>query len=117
MTGEYNFFLISAVTLGAYGVSWFLVKKKSLTLFQHRKIWNIILLVSFLVSGVFGMLITFLIDSGIRVSFYPNILRLHVELGIVMALVSSIHLLWHKQYYRNVKRTVARGEAEKLPKS
>ncbi|MDD3007091.1 MAG: hypothetical protein PHX30_05960 [Candidatus Pacebacteria bacterium] len=117
MTGEYNFFLISAVTLGAYGISWFLVKKKSLTLFQHRKIWNIVLLVSFLVSGVFGMLITFLIDSGIRVSFYPNILRLHVELGVVMALASSIHLLWHKQYYWNVKKVGVHKGIDKSPKS
>ena len=104
MTGEYNFFILSAVTLGAYYASLALVRNKSITLLQHRKTWNIVLLISFLISGLLGMLMSFLLDSGIRIPFYATILWLHVELGIVMALVSIFHLLWHRQYFWRTKK-------------
>jgi len=105
MSGEYNFFAVLAFTLGAYYVSMILVTKKNITLLQHRKFWNIVLLIGFLVSGMFGMLMSFLIDSGIRIPYYTTILWLHVELGIVMAVVSIFHLLWHRRYYWKPKKT------------
>jgi hypothetical protein len=100
MANEYNVFVLALATLGAYAASLHLVRAKRLTLIRHRKIWNLVLLVSFAVSGFIGMLMTFLIDSGIRIgSYYSTILWLHVELGIVMAVVATIHLYWHAEYY------------------
>ena len=100
MSGEYNFFALLAATLGAYGASLLLVRKKTITLLGHRKIWNIILLMSFMGAGPLGMVMTLLIDSGIRIPYYADILWLHVESGIVMVIAAVFHALWHKAYYR-----------------
>jgi len=99
MSGDYNFFVITFLALASYYVSLMLVKNKMITLVQHRRLWNWILLVSFLVSGILGMFMSFAIDSGVKIGFYGTILWLHVEMGIVMAVVSIFHLLWHKQYF------------------
>lgn len=108
MWGEYNFFALSAATLSAYGVSLALVEKKIITLLRHRKVWNVILLISFIGAGPLGMLMSFLIESGIRIPFYADVLWLHVESGIVMVIVAVFHAWWHKAYYRkeNIKRVL-----------
>lgn len=104
MAGEYNFFAILLATLVAYCLSLVLVRKKAITLLRHRKTWNVILLASFAVSGLSGMAMSFLIDSGIRIGYYGAILFWHVELGVVMAVVSVFHLWWHRQYYIRGRR-------------
>jgi len=105
MSGEYNFFAILVFTLSAYYASLILVRKKSITLLQHWKFWNVVLLISFFVSGTSGMLMSFLIDSNVHVPYYATILWLHVELGIEMAVVSVFHLFRHRQYFWKLKKT------------
>lgn len=99
MSGEYNFFVILILVAFSYLFSLRLVKDKTITLLRHRKIWNWMLLLSFAVSGLGGMLLSFAIDSGIRLGFYSLILWLHVEAGIAMAVVSVFHILRHKPYF------------------
>ncbi|MDD3190926.1 MAG: hypothetical protein PHI66_04540 [Candidatus Pacebacteria bacterium] len=99
MSGDHNFFVITFFTLISYCASLMFVKNRTITLVRHRRFWNWILLVSFFISGIFGMLMSFMIDSDIKIGFYGTILWFHVEMGIVMAVVSVFHLLWHRQYF------------------
>lgn len=99
MSGEYNFFAILILGVLSYYFSLRLVKNNTITSLQHRKMWNWVLLLSFAVSGLGGMLLSFAIDNGFRLGFYSLILWIHVESGIVMAVVSVFHILWHKQYF------------------
>jgi protein-S-isoprenylcysteine O-methyltransferase Ste14 len=99
MQGEYNFAFISVVTLGVYAMSLYLVWEEKIKLVQHRRFWNVILLTSFLLSGPLGFLMSFIIDNGIRIAYYSTVLWLHVEAGIVMAVVGAIHALWHWRYF------------------
>jgi len=96
---NYNFILISALVLTAYFGSVILVKLKKIELRTQRRFWNMVLLISFLISGILGLILAFLIDQKLSIGWYLPMLRLHVRLGIVMAIVSIFHAWWHLKYY------------------
>lgn len=99
MLASYNFTALFLLIVSVYIFSLVLVKYKRISLFVHKKIWNYILLITFLVSGFLGLTLTFLIDYKMSIAWYRQFLWLHVEFGVVMAFVSVFHLLWHRQYY------------------
>jgi len=100
----YDFFWPVGLTLGFYFLTWVLVKKKRLSLVMHRWIWNMVLLLSFLVSGLLGLLLVARINYGWKLPFSFNGLYWHVEAGIVMITVAFIHIGWHWDYYVGVIR-------------
>lgn len=99
---NYHFLLIFFVTFAFYFLSFYLVKIKKISLITHRRVWNIILLISFLISGVIGLILAFSIDQKLSIAWYLSLLWLHVEFGIVMALISIFHTLWHLPYYKSI---------------
>ena len=99
---NYNFFIIFITTLGSYFFSLFLVKIKKINLVQHRHFWNIILLITFLVSGILGLFLAFSIDQKLSLRWYLPVIWYHVEFGIVMALVAIFHSLWHLPYFSSL---------------
>ncbi len=100
-SSKYNFMIIFIITLVAYFLTWFLSWSGKMKLVNHRKIWNFILLISFLISGILGLLLVLRIEYGFNFSFGLNNLFWHVELGIVMVIVSFFHIFWHLNYYKN----------------
>lgn len=85
-----------------YIISIFLVKFKKITLFNQRRFWNFVLLVTFLVSGILGLILAVSIDQKINLPWYLSFLNLHVKFGIAMSLVSIFHLIWHLPYYKTI---------------
>ncbi|HWS48963.1 MAG TPA: hypothetical protein VN174_02865 [Candidatus Methanoperedens sp.] len=94
MMDSYNFFLITGLVLGVY----FLTRGLKF----HRQLWNMILLVFFLISGFLGLLLAFAIDQKMPLLQYRTILWIHVEAGIIMAIVSIFHTLWHIPYFKGI---------------
>ncbi|NTU98978.1 hypothetical protein HGA64_03155 [Candidatus Falkowbacteria bacterium] len=105
MVTSYHVLPIVAVICLAYVVTRYLHISGKITLYMHRKIWNIVLAVSFLVSCLLGLVLAILIDQNVAVSWYGTILWLHVELGIVLAVVGAFHASWHVNYYQAVLKT------------
>ena len=99
---QYYFVPIAVVLFILYAFTYILSKKKKIKRIQHRKIWNVLLLITFLVSGIFGIILAILISYGIRLSFYSDLLFWHVEFGIAMAMISFFHIGWHWNYYRRI---------------
>jgi hypothetical protein len=99
---KYNFFPIAVSLLIFYFITFTLSRKKKIKVAQHRKIWNVILLITFLISGIFGIILAILISYGIRLSFYSDLLFWHVEMGIIMAIISIFHISWHWKYYKRI---------------
>ncbi|HPW90554.1 MAG TPA: hypothetical protein PLJ40_03995 [Paludibacteraceae bacterium] len=96
-----NYLLIELIsaTLVLYGASVLLVKRKCYKKATHRKIWNYILLVTFLVSALLGLWLVILLNYDIETDFYTSYLTWHVDFGIAMSIVGIIHFLWHWNYY------------------
>ncbi|MFA5993063.1 MAG: hypothetical protein WC796_05135 [Candidatus Pacearchaeota archaeon] len=101
LSTNYHFVLISLVTIIVYLLSYFLAKKQKLSVVLHRKIWNIILLVSFLITAVTSIVYLVNIDLGINFLSMSFISFWHIEIGLIMILISIFHALWHLPYFKS----------------
>lgn len=105
---NYHSLAISLAVLVIYFISSYLVRRNILSLVFHRRFWNTVLLFSFLVSGVLGLILAVSIDYKLSLEWYSTFLWLHVETGIVMALISIFHLAWHLPFFTSILRSIAR---------
>ncbi len=114
--GEASFlthYLVSPLALGffvVYAASFFLYKRKRISVATHRKVWNVLLLLTFLVTGLFGIILAVQLDYALPFRLPLDLLFWHVEAGIIMTLISFFHLGWHLNYYRNLLRQARRSD-------
>ena len=67
--------------------------------------WNVLLAATFLITGIFGLILTIQLDYELPFTIPFDLLFWHVEAGVAMTLISLFHLSWHFNYYRNVFRS------------
>lgn len=101
-TMTYHLVPISLILILLYFVTHILSKKKIISVVNHRKIWNILLLATFLISGLLGILLIIEINFGVNFSLPFNMLFWHVEVGIAMFVISIFHTFWHWAYFKNL---------------
>lgn len=101
---NYYFLPIAGILFLFYLLTYYLSKKKKIKLIKHRKLWNSVLLLTFLVSGMTGIILAILLSYGIRLTFYSEMLFWHVETGIAMAIISIFHIIWHWKYFKSMLR-------------
>ncbi|MFA6201337.1 MAG: hypothetical protein WC679_13125 [Bacteroidales bacterium] len=100
----YRLIGITIITLACYFFTMLLVKTGKIRKFVHRKIWNILLLLTFVMSCLLGFLLVIQINYGVLKSLYVSNLKLHVEFGIAMTIIAIIHILWHLPYFKKLFR-------------
>ncbi|NLJ82275.1 MAG: hypothetical protein GX330_04020 [Bacteroidales bacterium] len=88
--------------LGLYLLSFILLKYKIIEKILHRKIWNSLLIISFLVTGITGLMIAFFIYYSYVPFYYIQLLFLHYNFGLAMTLISIFHAFWHWNYYKTI---------------
>lgn len=98
----YHLVPIAVVLIILYFITYLLSKKKIITKVAHRQIWNILLLITFLVSGILGILLVIRINFAIPINLPFNILFWHVEAGMGMTVISFFHAFWHWNYYKAI---------------
>ena len=96
---KYNFIPLTLILFIIYLFTYMLVKIKKIKLYTHRRIWNSVLLLSFLVAGILGILLVIRINYGFVINFPFNMLYWHVEAGIAMSVVTIFHIAWHWRYF------------------
>ena len=69
---------------------------------MHRKLWNVLLLITFLFTGILGIILIFRISFNLALPYLSDMLFWHVEFGIAMAMISFFHVLWHWDYYKKM---------------
>lgn len=74
----YGFLPIAGIVFIIYLISYFLTKTKYLKFPTHRRIWNLILLVSFLVAGSMGIFMAFIYSFELNVEIPDLLLKIHV---------------------------------------
>ena len=101
LKSTYYFLPISLFLIVFYTITRILSKKKIISIADHRKIWNILLLISFLISGILGILLIVKINFNIT-NFLPfNALFWHVEFGIVMFIICIFHIIERRAYFKS----------------
>lgn len=90
---SYNTGTITILTILFSLFATLLVRSKMMKKQTLLKICNIVLLTSFVISGILGMILSFKYD-GLFDTYIPSwVLFLHVEFGIVFCIVALLHLL------------------------
>jgi hypothetical protein len=95
----YNFLAIMSALIAAYLVTWLLAAAKKVKQVTHRRIWNVVLGVSGLVSAVLGLLLLLNLDLGLSITPPFDMLYWHVEAGIALGLIAIFHIGWHWRYF------------------
>ncbi len=114
----YDIISIFGVALLLYLFTYFLSRKRVIKKHNHKKIWNIILLITFLVTGLLGLFMVFQLNYNFEISWFRSLLYWHVEFGIAMAAISIFHILWHLKYFVNLfKKEKHHHKARKGKKS
>jgi len=85
-----------------YLICHFFYKSGFLTLTDHRKIWNLILAVTFIITAVAGLILALKVTYKWEDSFFTYLLKWHVETGIAFSFTGILHLLWHLTYFRDL---------------
>lgn len=98
----YHLILVTALTLGLYAISAILVKANVWKKATHRKVWNVLLLITGLVSCLLGFFLVIQINYNVRMDWFWTIKVYHVEFGIAMTLIMLIHILWHMNYWKSI---------------
>lgn len=93
-----------------YGVSFALYRTKRMRVATHRKAWNLMLLATFLICGLLGLVLVVGITRPTPWEIPSWLLVWHVETGIAMSLISFFHLGWHARYYLAIATGKRRSE-------
>jgi hypothetical protein len=98
----YYFVPILAGLIVLYSFTWILSARKIIATLLHRKIWNMVLLVSALISALLGIVLLINIEFGTRITMPFNMLFWHVEAGIALSVVAIFHIIWHWRYFAKI---------------
>ena len=93
---------ITLILIGVYLFTYYLFKKGILKRNKHRRIWNLLVTAGYLGSGVTGVLLTLMINLGIRTALNLPITFWHVELSILMVIGTIIHLHIYWKPFKNI---------------
>jgi hypothetical protein len=96
---------IAGSVLLVYFISYLYTRKNILTrkinypFTVHRKIWNIVMLILFLVFAPLGFLLA--VNKVYYIGINPvHVLDWHVNFGVAFLVIAVFHALWHINYYR-----------------
>lgn len=102
MNSAYALVPISLLAIFFYALSFFISRLEIYSKTTHRKIWNFVLLLTFLVTALLGLLLVIKINYKLTIPFYDTLIKWHVEFGIGMAFITVFHLSWHLKYFFNL---------------
>lgn len=91
----YDLIQIVVVLVLAYIVSYALYRGNRINKSTHGKLWNILILVSFIITAGMGIILAFFADFGLNVSVGININYWHSEIGIAFFTLIILHLHWN----------------------
>lgn len=99
MNTAYPLLSISILVILFYSLSFAFLRIGLVSKANHRRFWNVLLLIAFLTTGLIGLLMAVKINYKFEISFYEQLVRYHVSFGIGMAVIGFFHFWWHLSYY------------------
>jgi hypothetical protein len=103
-----NYFVlpITLIIIGGYLFTYYLFKKGILKRNKHKRIWNLLVTVGYLGTGITGVILTFMVNLGIRTALSQSLTFWHVELAILMVVGTLIHLHIYWRPFKNMFRVL-----------
>lgn len=104
-------------TIILYFISYFFYRSKFYSLQFHRKLWNVILASTFILTAIAGLFLALQITYKWNIPVIKTILKWHVELGTGMAFTGIFHFLWHASYFTKIFRKQETADPENIPET
>ncbi len=101
---KYHLISISILSGFFYLISWLAVQSGLLNKIYHKRFWNSVLLLSFIVSAGFGMFLVFQINYDWDIAIADDLTFWHVDVGIVLFWIAVFHIFWHLSYFGKLFR-------------
>lgn len=103
-----NYYLlpVSVLLVGGYLFTHYLFTKGILSQQKHRRIWNLLVTVGYMGTGITGVLLILLINLGVKTALNPSITFWHAELSILMVLGTIIHIHLYRKPFKNMFRVL-----------
>ncbi len=98
----YYVIIIAVVSLILYLLTFTGSRTGIITIGDHRKFWNTVLLITFFVSASAGIFLALHSSYRWNLGAVEKILNWHVNFGIALSFAAIIHLTWHLGYYKKV---------------
>lgn len=99
---DYHIIPVSLLIIGAYLFTHYLFSKGILKPQKHKRLWNLLLMGGFLGSGVTGVLLIYMINLGIGLVYRQGLDYWHVELSLMMVIVTLIHFHIYRKPFKNM---------------
>ncbi|HYX08944.1 MAG TPA: hypothetical protein VE912_19585 [Bacteroidales bacterium] len=104
MEKPYSVILISTLGISLYLISRLFVFLGIYPDNLHKKIWNSLLLITFLISALLGFFLAIQINNKLDFPWIDMVTRWHVEIGLGLFVTGILHLSWHLSYYKKLFR-------------
>lgn len=110
----YDFIIVSILLLLAYFGSYTLYHKNFINKAVHIRLWNILILFTFLVSAGTGFTLLGLVEYGLALPVSQVFLYWHIKLGIAMFWIAlfHIHSYWKSSKVRKIPDRLQNKERE-----
>lgn len=116
MNEPYLLLPLGILMLLLYCLSSLMVKTAVISKVSHRKLWNTLLLLTFLSTAALGFLLAIQVNYKLEWPIVKPLLKWHVNLGIAMSMVGVFHLLWNVRYYISLFRPATQhARSEHMP--
>ena len=89
-------------TIVLYLISYFFYRIGYYSLQFHRKLWNSLLAIAFIITAFAGVFMALQITYKWNVPFVKSILKWHVLSGIGMTFTGLFHFSWHLSYFKKI---------------
>ncbi len=89
---SYDIILIGTISIIAYLFSYALYSTNTISRKLHQRVWNIIILISFLLTFGMAYLQTALTEFALNIPIVPDLIYWHGEIGILFFFVLLFHL-------------------------
>lgn len=99
---SYDLLPIAVPFICAYIISYALYRRNLINKSLHLRIWNILILMSLLISGIMGIVLAGIIDFGVIDPLSIDLNFWHVEVGIVLFVILFFHLHSYWSSFRNL---------------
>src|SRR4030042_2735510 len=93
----------TAVTVSVlYLISFIFYRAGLYPLASHRRLWNSVLAIAFIVTALAGFFMALQINFKWNIPGIKSILKWHVETGAGMTITGIFHIIWHLSYFRKI---------------
>ncbi len=99
---DFHIIPVSILIVGAYFFTHYLFSKGILKPKKHKRLWNLLMLGSYLGSGITGLLLIYMINWGVLLAYRHGLAYWHAELALLMTIITLIHFHLYRKSFKKM---------------